>query len=271
MSGLASRGVRHRVVSAGVVTAAAAGVGFLMLPLLSLLLRVPLTELLARLATPLVTQALWLSLVTAATSTAAVVVLGTPLAYLLAMRDFPGKRLLAVVIDLPMVLPPTVAGLGLLLAFGRTGLVGRALAPWGVTIPFTVLAVILAQMFVAGPIFINAARAGFEGVEPRYLQAAATLRGSTAYAFFRVLLPLSFPALLAGAAMTWARGLGEFGATITFAGNLPGYTQTMPLAVYVALQSDLDAAVALSVLLLVVSFALLFGLRVIAPRTTALR
>ena len=135
------------------------------------------------------------------------------------------------------------------------------LAPWGVTIPFTTVAVVLAQAFVAGPFFINAARAGFEGIEPRYLQAAATLRASSPYTFFHVMLPLSFPALLAGAAMTWARALGEFGATITFAGNLPGRTQTMPLAVYVALQSDLEAAVALSVLLMVVSFALLFGLR----------
>jgi molybdate transport system permease protein len=160
-----------------------------------------------------------------------------------------------------MVLPPTVAGVSLLLAFGRVGLVGRALAPWGITIPFTTAAVVLAQAFVAGPFFVNAARAGFEAVEPQYLRAAATLRASSIYAFLRVVLPLSLPSLIAGAAMTWARALGEFGATITFAGNLPGVTQTMPLAVYIALQSDLEAAVALSVILLVFSFTLLLTLR----------
>jgi len=257
----APRRLSHALSSAAAALAVALFLGLLTVPLVSLLFRVPLGELLQRLRAPLVTQALWLSLLTSGASTAAVMLLGLPLAYLLAMRDFTGKPLLTVLIDLPMVLPPTVAGVGLLLAFGRTGLVGRMLAPWGLTIPFTTVAVVLAQAFVAGPFFINAARAGFEGIEPRYLQAAATLRASAPYTFFHVMLPLSFPALLAGAAMTWARALGEFGATITFAGNLPGRTQTMPLAVYVALQSDLEAAVALSVVLMVVSFALLFGLR----------
>jgi molybdate transport system permease protein len=131
----------------------------------------------------------------------------------------------------------------------------------GVTIPFTTLAVVLAQLFVAGPFLINTARAGFQEVDPRYLRAASTLRASPGYAFLRVVLPLSLPSVIAGVAMTWARALGEFGATITFAGNLPGRTQTMPLAVYMALQTDLDAAVALSVILLVVSFGLLLALR----------
>jgi molybdate transport system permease protein len=259
------------LLSVGVVLAVVLFLGLLTLPVVSLVFRIPLAELLQRLRTPLVTQALRLSLVTSVVSTAVVMLLGAPLAYVLARRDFHGKRLLTVLIDLPMVLPPTVAGVGLLLAFGRTGLVGRVFAPWGVTIPFTSLAVVLAQMFVAGPFFINAARAGFEGIETRYLQAAATLRAPAGYTFFHVMLPLSFPALLAGAAMTWARALGEFGATITFAGNLPGHTQTMPLAVYVALQSDLEAAVALSVVLMVVSFALLLGLRGISRRTVLLR
>jgi molybdate transport system permease protein len=194
-----------------------------------------------------------------------VILLGLPVAYVLATRSFPGKRLFEVLIDLPMVLPPTVAGVGLLLAFGRVGLVGPLLAPLGITIPFTTLAVVLAQAFVAGPFFVNAARAGFESVEPQYVRAAATLRASATYTFLRVIMPLSLPTLLAGAAMTWARALGEFGATITFAGNLPGVTQTMPLAVYIALQTDLEASVALSVILLVFSFALLLALRN-APR-----
>jgi molybdate transport system permease protein len=250
----------------GATLAAALFLSLLSLPLLSLFLRIAPAELLRRLATPLVLQALELSLVTSVASTAAVALLGLPLAYLLAMREFTGKRVLSVLIDLPMVLPPTVAGVGLLLAFGRTGLVGASLAPFGVTIPFTMMAVVLAQMFVAGPFFVNAARSGFEAVEPRYLRAAATLRASPGYTFFRVLLPLSLPALLSGAAMTWARALGEFGATITFAGNLPGHTQTMPLAVYVALQSDLQTAVALSVILVIVAFTLLLSLRTLPLR-----
>jgi len=250
----------------GAGLAAALFLSLLSLPLLSLFLRIPPTELLRRLATPLVLQALRLSLITSVASTTAVALLGLPLAYLLAMREFTGKRVLSVLIDLPMVLPPTVAGVGLLLAFGRTGLLGSALAPFGVTIPFTVVAVVLAQAFVAGPFFINAARAGFESIEPRYLQAAATLRASPGYVFVRVLVPLCLPALLSGAAMTWARALGEFGATITFAGNLPGHTQTMPLAVYVALQTDLEAAVALSVILVIVAFTLLLSLRALPLR-----
>jgi len=240
----------------------------LVLPMLSLVIRLPPGDLLSRLGQPLIVQALRLSLETSIVSTMAVTILGLPLAHLLAMRQFPGKRLLEVLIDLPMVLPPTVAGVGLLLAFGRAGTLGRALSALGVTIPFTTLAVILAQMFVAGPFLVNSARAGFEEVDTKYLRAAATLRASPAYTFLRIVLPLSLPSLVAGAAMTWARALGEFGATITFAGNFPGRTQTMPLAVYEALQSDVDAAVALSVMLLLVSAGLLLTLRTVsaAPR-----
>lgn len=248
----------------GTTAAAIAGALFmtlLLLPLLSLLVRTPPIDLWRRLSSPVVTEALKLSLVTTTASTAAVLVLGMPIVYVLSMREFPGKRLLEAVIDLPMVLPPTVAGVGLLLAFGRAGLAGRVLGAFGVTVPFTTLAVILAQMFVAGPFLINTVRAGLEEVDARYLKAAATLRASSAYTFLHVVLPLSYPALVAGAAMTWARALGEFGATITFAGNLPGRTQTMPLAVYIALESDLDAAVALSVILLLVSFSLLLALK----------
>jgi molybdate transport system permease protein len=214
-----------------------------------------------RLGDPLVLDALRLSLVTSAAATVAVVVLGLPVAYLLATRQFRGKRLVQTLVELPIVLPPTVAGLGLLLAFGRMGLAGNALQTLGITLPFTTLAVVVAQVFVGTPFFISAATAGFSAVERRYLDAAATLRASPAYSFFRVMLPLALPSVLAGAAMSWARALGEFGATITFAGSLAGRTETMPLAVYAALQSDLDAAVALSVLLLVLSFTVLLSLR----------
>jgi molybdate transport system permease protein len=168
-------------------------------------------------------------------------------------------------LELPMVLPPTVAGVGLLLAFGRQGLAGSALAALGLSIPFTTLAVVVAQVFVAAPFFIAATRAGLAEVDPRYLDAAATLRSSPSRTLFRVMLPLAFPSLLAGAAMTWARALGEFGATITFAGNMPGVTQTMPLAVYLALQTDLDAAVAMSVLMLALSLGVLLGIRLATP------
>ncbi len=248
------------------VAGAVAGlVALLALPLLGLVLRVPPARLLERLGDPIVLDALRLSVITSAAATVVVVALGLPVAWLLATRRFPGKRLFEALVELPMVLPPTVAGVGLLMAFGRTGLAGGALAALGVSLPFTTAAVVMAQAFVAAPFFITTARAGIGEVDPRYLDTAATLRARPARAFFRVLLPLAGPSLLAGAAMTWARALGEFGATITFAGNLPGVTQTMPLAVYLALQSDLEAALALSVLLLAVSLTLLLLLR-LAPR-----
>ena len=245
--------------------AAIAAIGLLVLllalPFAALLARTSPGQLLSRLAEPSVAQALRLSLVTSLAATAIVVMLGIPTAYVLATREFRGKRLLEVLIDLPMVLPPTVAGFALLMAFGRMGLAGQWLRVLGVTLPFTTLGVILAQVFMAAPFFIAPARTGFAGVDPRLLEAAATLGASEAHRFRRVMLPLALPSLIAGTSMCAARALGEFGATITFAGNLPGVTQTMPLAVYVTLQSDLDTAVVLSVLLLVMSFGLLLGLR----------
>ena len=240
------------------------------LPVLSLILRISPGVLLDRLREPLVVQALRLSLITSLAATATVVVLGLPVAYLLAMREFRGKGVLEALIDLPMVLPPTVAGVALLTAFGRNGLAGHALSALGITLPFTTLGVVVAQGFVAAPFFIGAARAGFTEVDRKYLDAAATLHASPVRAFVTVLAPLAAPALLAGAATGWARALGEFGATITFAGNLPGVTQTMPLAVYLALQSDLDAAIALSVLLLVFSLAVLLTVRLGPTRLSAL-
>jgi molybdate transport system permease protein len=231
------------------------------LPFAGLLARISPVALLERLTEPAVLDALRLSLVTSLAATAAVVLLGTPTAYVLATREFPGKRLLEVLLALPMVLPPTVAGFALLLAFGRMGLAGRGLDAAGLALPYTTLGVVVAQAFMAAPFFIAPARAGFAGVDRRLLDAAATLRAGEAQRFWRVVLPLSLPSLLAGMSLSGARALGEFGATITFAGNLPGVTQTMPLAVYVALQSDLDTAVVLSVILLVMSFGLLLGLR----------
>lgn len=238
----------------------------LLLPLLGLLLRVPVGDLLHQLTQPRVGQALILSLKASLAATFIVVVLGLPAAYLLATRDFRGKALVEVLIDLPMVLPPTVSGLALLLAFGRAGLAGKALAAFGISVPFTLLAVILAQVFMAVPFFIGPVRAGFATVEPRVREVAGTLGASERYAFWRVMLPLSAPSVIAGTAMACARALGEFGATITFAGNLPGVSQTMPLAVYVEMQTNLDTAITLSVLLLVLAFGLLLALRASRPR-----
>ncbi len=246
------------------LAAALGGGAFLLLlglPLLALILRVEPGGFFRRLRDPVVLEALELSLVTSTAAALLVVALGLPVAYLLATRSFRGKAALEILVDLPMVLPPTVAGLALLLAFGRMGLGGRALAILGLSLPFTTLAVVVAQVFMSAPFFINAARAGFASVDRRCRDAAATLRAPEPVVFLRVIVPLSLPSLVAGAGMSWARALGEFGATITFAGNLPGRTQTMPLGVYVALQQDLELAVTLSLILVVMSVALLLGLR----------
>ena len=234
---------------------------FLALPFAGLISRVSPREMIARLGAPAVVEALRLSLLTTLASTAIVALLGIPTAYLLTTREFRGRRLLETLLDLPMVLPPTVAGFALLMAFGRMGLAGRALSALGVSLPFTTLGLVVAQVFMAAPFFIAPARAGFASVDRRYLDAAATLRASEARTFLRVMLPLSMPSLLAGVAMCGARALGEFGATITFAGNFPGRTQTVPIAVYIALETNPDAAITLSLILLVVSVAILVGMR----------
>lgn len=251
-----------------VVTAVAAGTvlaGLLVLPVAALVLRVAPAVLLERIASPGVTEALRLSLLSAAIAALVSAAGGMPVAYLLATRRFPGRRAVEVLVELPMVLPPVVAGLGLLLAFGRAGVAGRALAGAGIEVAFSTVAVVLAQVFVGAPFFIAAARAAFERVERDYLDAAAGLGASPARAFARVTLPLALPSLAAGTAMAWARAMGEFGATITFAGNLPGRTQTLPLALYVALQTDVDAAVALGVVLLLASVSVLLALRAALP------
>jgi molybdate transport system permease protein len=232
--------------------------GFLLLPLLALLLRIPLAQLLANLANPEIVQAISLSMITTAITVVLTVLLGTPVAYLLARRRFRGRNALDTLIDLPMVLPPSVAGIALLVAFGRRGLLGQYLSVLGVELAFTTNAVILAQLFVAAPFYIKAAAAGFAGVD-RELEQAAALDGAGPLQVFRyVTAPLAWTALFGGAVMTWARALGEFGATIIFAGNFVGRTQTMPLAIYQGFEQDLNVALTLSVILLAVSFAVLF-------------
>jgi NifC-like ABC-type porter len=256
-----SRRTRPSLLAFATLIVGALLVVFLALPFVALLLRVSPIDLLARLGSPVVLEALRLSLLTSLASTAIVIVLGVPVAWLLATREFAGKSVVEVLVDLPMVLPPTVAGFALLMAFGRAGLAGHALAAFGLSLPFPTAGVVVAQVFMSVPFMVGPARASFAGLDPKLLDAAATLGARETFTFFRVALPLALPGILAGIAMSASRALGEFGATITFAGNLPGATQTMPLAVYVALQSDLDAAVTLSVLLLVMAFGLLLGLR----------
>lgn len=240
--------------------------------LVLLLLVVPLATLLWRAGpglmagtwqVPTVAAALRLSLLTATLTTGIAVVLGTPIAYLLARYRFFGIGVLDILVDLPMVLPPAVAGVALLVAFGRNGSVGQFLAQVGIELPFTTAAVVVAQTFVASPFYIRAARAGFAGVDRRLEQISATLGETPLGTFWRVTLPLARNALIGGAVMTWARALGEFGATILFAGNFSGRTQTMPLAIYSALQSDLNVALTLGAILLVTSFALLVLLRIV--------
>ena len=235
---------------------------FIGIPLVSLLFRESPALVWSEMLQPDVFQALQLSLLTTTLSALVAVLFGLPVAYVLARINFPGRKLLETLVTLPTVLPPVVAGVALLLAFGRVGLLGRYLDMLGITIPFTTVAVVMAQTFVAAPFFINSTKAGLEQLDRRYEMAAYTLRASPFYAFRRVVLPLIRPALLSGIGLSWARALGEFGATITFAGNFPGTTQTMPIAVYIASESDLDKSIALSVVLLAVSFAILLALRI---------
>ena len=238
------------------------------LPSLIVITRAFQPSFLPSLFSPVVTEALRLSLMTTAISLVITIVLGTPLAYLLARFEFRGKRLLDTMVDLPLVLPPTVAGMALLLTFGRRGLIGSALSEAGITIAFTSTAVILAQVFVASPLYIRAMKTGFSNLDPQYEAASLSLGLNRLSTFWRVSLPLCLPSFVEGVVLSWARALGEFGATIVFAGSLQGRTQTMPLAIYAALEQDLDAALALSALLSLVAFALLFIFKLFTTRST---
>ncbi|MCD0483614.1 ABC transporter permease [Streptacidiphilus sp. ASG 303] len=252
----------RRGVPPALLLPALLGLAFLVLPLVGLLVRAPWSDLPRQLADPQVWQALRLSLTTATAATAVVLVLGVPLAWLLARTEFPGRRLLRALVTLPLVLPPVVGGVALLLALGRNGIAGRWLdSAFGITLPFTTAGVVVAEAFVAMPFLVISVEGTLRAADPRFEEAAATLGASRLTAFRRVTLPLIAPGVAAGAVLAWARALGEFGATITFAGNFPGRTQTMPLAVYLALQDDPEAAVTLSLVLLAVSVTVLAALR----------
>ncbi|GAA4916167.1 ABC transporter permease [Stackebrandtia albiflava] len=238
------------------------GLAVLVVPLAGLLVETPWTRLWPRLASAEVWPALRLSLWCATLATGICLVLGVPLAWLLARADVPGRSLLRALVTVPLVLPPVVGGVALLLVFGRRGLIGQYLDAWfGVSLPFTTAGVVVAEAFVAMPFLVVAVEGALRAADPRFEEAAETLGASGWYTFRRVTLPSVAPAVLAGTVLCWARALGEFGATITFAGNFPGETTTMPLAVYLALESDPEAAIVLSVVLLTVSVAVLAGMR----------
>lgn len=240
----------------------AVAVALLVLPLLGLAMRAPWRRLGALLADPVVLSALRLSLIASVLSVGLSALVGVPLAWVLARLEFPGRRLLRALCLLPMILPPVVGGVALLVVFGRRGLVGQPLADLtGVTLPFSLSGVVLAATFVSMPFLIITVEAGLRGMDARYEDAAATLGASRWMVFRRVTLPLVAPSLGAGTALCWARALGEFGATITFAGNLPGRTQTLPLAVYLELETNPELANLISLILLAVSVVVLVWLR----------
>jgi len=239
---------------------------FLTLPLAALILSISPAQMAENLAKPQVRQAIAISLKTTLVTSAVTILFGTPLAYVLARRRFRFRRALDTLVDLPIVLPPAVAGVALLIAFGRQGIVGAWLSQLGIQIAFTQTAVIMAQTFVAAPFYIKAASIGFASVNAELEEAAAIDGASSWQAFRHVTVPLAWAAMLSGAVMTWARALGEFGATILFAGNYLGRTQTMPLAIYIGFELDLNIALTLAAIMVVISFLVLFLVKGILHR-----
>jgi molybdate transport system permease protein len=256
--------MRHVAAATAFFLAVIVAFAFLLLPILAIFFHTQPGNLVSQLSNPVVTDALKISLETSAIAQFFVLLLGTPTAYLLATRRFPGRSLLVTLVELPLVLPPAVAGLGLLVAFGRNGLLGSTFSALGFTIPFTQTAVTLAVAFVASPLYIRQAIAAFEGVDPNMVAASRTLGAGSSRTFFRVVLPLARAGLAAGFALALARGLGEFGATIMFAGSLQGVTQTLPLAIYSEFDQNFDAALAMGALLVLISAALLLSLKLTA-------
>ncbi|MBK8046037.1 MAG: molybdate ABC transporter permease subunit [Anaerolineales bacterium] len=236
---------------------------FLVIPLLVLILRGITQQFLAYLSDPTLLSAVALSLVTSTLSTFLALAAGTPLAYVLGRVSFPGKSWLELPLDIPVVLPPLIVGIALLLTFGRNGLLGRPLDLLGIRLPFTTAAVVLAATFIAAPLYLRTARIGFAMV-PQELREEAIVEGANEWQVFRhVMLPLSWRALLGGLILCWTRALGEFGATIVFAGNMVGRTQTMPLAIFIGFETNLSIALALSVILVAVSVLVLIGLKLV--------
>lgn len=243
---------------------------FIILPVASLFLRITPEGFIEALQSPVVLDALILSLFTATISTVIVILLGTPLSYINARRNYRGKEIVDTLTDLPIVLPPAVAGLALLMAFGRKGVLGQYLDVFGIQIGFTTLAVIFAQIFVASPFYIRQARASFEAVDEIYENAAKTLGASPLNVLLKITIPIAWTGLVSGAILSFARALGEFGATIMFAGNFQGKTQTMPLAIYTTMQGSMDEAISLSIILVAISFAVILTVKYVAKRERAI-
>jgi molybdate transport system permease protein len=257
------RAARRAAFTAASAAAVAAALGFLVLPVAAIFLRVSPGELLGRLDDGLVLDALAVTAKTNGIAFAITLLAGTPAAYAIATRRFPGRAVVITLCELPLVLPPAVAGIGLLAAFGRLGLLGSTLDAAGVHLGFTQAAVVLAVLFVAGPFYLRQAIAAFEAVDPTMLAAARTLGAGPGRTFVRVALPLAAGGLGAGAALSLARGVGEFGATIMFAGNLRGVTQTLPLAIYSEFGVDFTGALAMGALLVAASAAVLLAIKVV--------
>ena len=232
-----------------------------MLPLVAIFVH---GDLMAGLRSEEARQSLWLSLQTSLVSLAIMVVFGTPIAHLLATREFRGRTLVVTAFELPLVLPPAVAGLGLLMAFGRKGLLGEELNALGLQIPFTKLAVVMAMTFVASPLYVRQAISAFEAVDRTLLDASRTLGAGSARTFWRVAVPLARTGLSAGAALGWARAVGEFGATIIFAGSLAGITRTAPIEIYVGLADNLDAGLATAAVLIAASAGVLLSVKLLS-------
>ena len=254
--------MRRERVPAVIALLAGLGALFFVVPLVGLVVRTPWGDALTELTAPETLEALRLSLVASLSATTLALLMGVPLAWVYARIEFPGRNLLRALTTLPMVLPPVVGGFALLLAFGRRGLLGGWLdSAFGITLPFTTAGAVMAETFVAMPFLVLTVEAGLRSMDRRYEEAARTLGAGRWTVFSRVTMPLIAPSLLAGAVLCWARALGEFGATITFAGNFPGVTQTMPLAVYLLLETNPEASFVLSLVLLCVSVGVLVGLR----------
>lgn len=262
---------REKLTSGFGVAALALLAGFIALPILSLVIWTVSNSAWQEMTSPAAVDALLLSARTTAISMAIILLVGTPAAYVLARYDFPGKRIVNTLVDLPAVLPPSAAGIALLLAFGRVGLIGEQLTAFGITISFTTAAVVLAELFVATHFYVRQATVGFAQIERGIEEAALVDGGGPITVFLKVTIPLAFPALVAGAVTAWARALGEFGGTIIFAGNVQGVTQTIPLAIFSELERDFDAAVALSVLVLGFAFVVILTARYLTRKAAEVR
>jgi len=239
---------------------------YLALPIVALFFRITPEQFFASLSNPEVISALWLSLFTSCISLGVVILVGTPFAYFHTRTSYPGKVIVDTLIDLPLVLPPAVAGVALLVLYGRVGFLGQYFNMFGVTLAFTTLAVIMAQIFVASPFYLRQAKSLFEQLDPAYEQTARTLGASPMRIFAQITMPLTAGGLVSGAVLTFGRALGEFGATIMFAGNLPGVTQTMPLAVYTGMAGNYSDGITISIILVIISFAIMIAVRLISKR-----